>query len=820
MLNAVVLLTLAAVNAGHPFLEPEYTAENVAGLREKVQDALAMTPEELYGLVPAESGIYFCGCPHCDGGAQENGVLDWELGMGDHVTCRYCGMKFPNAGYPENRTLEITGPSGVKQVYRWYENAEGRQYHFQGRWLYDRMNWFRKRAYVLANLYALTGDPEYGDRAAAIVGRFAEVFPDYAVRYDYPFKPVRFFPADQKYPYDDLPPYRGAKFYWWGYGDIPGDLVRAYDLLAAGDAFSRVKPLLGPDAAARVENDLIRLSYEFVCANPDTKGNMSPGLYRNMILAGRVLNDPAIVHDAVDRFQALLRDRFTFDGWWKEGAPSYHWQTVNNLVTVAGAAKGYTDPPDWQEPRFEDLDLEKDAPMLAKAIAAGSNGLLPDGRLMPINDTWWHSKREPLAESPSRLWPGLGHAVLGAGTGLHQVQVHLNWSGGHGHSHADNGSVILWAHGKELVSDIGYTHTRYRNWTINTASHNTVVVDERSQAIGSDHAPTKGNLLFFDDGDPHVRVIDLDATPAYPQCPLYRRRLVHIHVEPGKDYVVDLFDVAGGDTHDYFWYGSADEAGVLKTSVPLNTSVETLVPAWGGTAEHTGENCIDVSGEQHHAYVFLTDIASAPAAGPWTATWTYDGAGLRSHFFPEDETTLYRFESPAIRGARDRDADLPNYIRRGIMQRHTGGVSRFAAVHEPFGESPWIDAVAFAKGRFTVTHGGQTETIIREADRIMVTSTAGWTYDSGTPRGYRLMAVERGDRFAFRTGCAPGPVRFACVNFGNGHSVGYRVKAVENDTLVLTGDPGFEYDPDTGIARYLYFPHGSYKGVPKVTAYR
>ena len=740
MLSLVLLLTLAAVNPAHPFLESEYTAENIDGLREKVQDALAMTPEELYDLVPTQSGIYFCGCPHCDGGAQENGVLDWKLCLGDRVRCRYCDMEFPNEQYPENRELRITAPSGANQVYRWYENGEGRQYHFQGRRLYDRMDWCRKRAYVLASLYALTGESEYGDRAAVIVGRFAQVFPDYAVRYDYPFAPVRFFPADQKYPYDDLPPYRGAKFYWWGFGDVPADLVRAYDLLAAGDAFSRMESLLGPDIETRVEKDLIRLSYEFVSANPETKGNMSPGLYRNMILAGRVLNDPAIVHDAVGRFQALLRDRFTFDGWWKEGAPSYHWQTVNNLVTVADAAKGYTDPPDWEGPRFDDLYLEKDAPMLAKAIAAGNAGVLPDGRFMPINDTWWHSKREPLTESPSRLWPGLGHAILGAGEGTHQVQAHLNWSGDHGHAHADNGSVIIWAHGKELASDIGYTHTRYRNWVLNTASHNTVVVDERSQLMWLDDIHTKGNLLFFDDGHPHVRMIDVDATPAFYECPVYRRRLVLVHADAGKDYVVDLFDVEGGATHDYFWHGSADEAGVFDSSLSLDTPVESLVPAWGGTAEHTGENCFDIIGHEYHAYVFLDNIGSARATGPWTATWTYDGAGLRSHFFPEDGTTLYRFESPAIRGAGKSDAELPNYIRRGIMQRHTGGVSRFAAVHEPFGVAPWIDGVAFEDGRFTVQHDGHIETITWDGDRVTVASTAGWTYDSGTPQEGKLVA--------------------------------------------------------------------------------
>ena len=819
MLVLILVMAEAAASLERPFMEPEYGAGQVDELKRRVADAMALSPQELYTMVPEQSGIRYCGCPHCDGGSQESDVLDWRLRWGKSVKCRFCGMEFPNDRYPENRELEIIAPSGARQVYRWYEDDQGRQYHYQGRQLYDRMIWCRAKAYALANLYALTGEAAYGDRAAAIVGRMAQVFPDYAVRYDYPFKPVRFFPADQKYPYDDLPPYRRAKLFWWGYGDIPDDLARAYDLLAAGDAFERMEPLLGPDIEACIESDLIRLAYAFVAANPDTQENMAPRVYRNMIVAGRVLNDPAIVHDAVGRVHAFLRDRFTFDGWWKEGSPSYHWQVLNYMEATGKVARGYSDPPGWEGPRFADLDLERDAPMLAKAIAVGNAGLLPDGRLIPINDTWWHAKRAAPASSVSRLWPGLGHAVLGAGAGSRQVQAHLNWSRDYGHAHADNASVIFWALGRELASDIGYTHTRYCNWTLNTASHNTVVVDERSQLLWLEEVCTKGNLRFFDDGHPHVRAIDLDASRAYAQCPVYRRRLVLVHQGEGRDYLVDLFDVEGGGVHDYFWHGSADEPGTFESSQPLESPVRSLVPAWGGTAGHTGENCFDIIGEKHHACLFLERIFSAAAAGPWSAVWRYEGAGLRSHFFPEEGTTIYRLDSPAIRGAQENDAELPNYVRHGIMERHLGGTSRFAAVHEPFGEAPWLEGASFAGGRFAVRHDGKAEEIVWEGDRLTVVSEEGWRYDSGAPHEGSLLAVERGERFAFRTDLEPPPIRFVRINFLGGHSLGYRVAGVEAGALILEDDPGFEYHAAGGEARFLCFPHDVFPGVPRVTAY-
>lgn len=520
-----------------------------------------MTPKQLYDLVPTASGVFFVGCPNCHGGAQENGVFEYTLDMGDTVKCRFCAMVFPNEKFPNNRENEIVAPSGVKQVYRWYEDAEGHQYFFEAHAWWQRWRWSQDQAYFLANLHYFTGDPQYGDRAAAIIGRFAQVYPDYPIRFDYPYKAKRFFPANQKFPYEDVDAYRGAKFYWWAYGDIPDMLTRAYDLIVAGDSFDRTKDLLGSDIREKIDRDLIRMGYEFTAANPDPYGNMSPGMYHDMIVAGRVIGAPEMVHEAVKRFRVLMSKKFFFDGWWYEGAPDYHDQTVGNLMQVAEVAKGYSDPVEWAGERLSNLDLAAEVPLLAKAVQVGQDGVLPDGRQIPINDTWFWIKNKPTDVSTPKLWAGLGHAVLGAGSGGNQFQAHMNWSGGFGHSHADNGSIILWAFGKEMLSDIGYTHTRYRNWPLNTASHNAVVVDMRSQELGSKETITTGNMLAYDDTDPRVRYIDIDASASYPGCLVYRRRLVHIHLGEGRDYVVDVSDVEGGTTHDFFLHGSADEEG-------------------------------------------------------------------------------------------------------------------------------------------------------------------------------------------------------------------------------------------------------------------
>jgi len=795
---------------------PDYKSEQANSLRELVAPALDLSLEALMEIVPTQSGIFFCGCPNCKGGSHGAGVMTWRLGMGDSVKCKYCGILFPNTQFPENQELVIRAPSGARQVYRWYKAPDGLEYHFQGRALYERYLWCEKMAYLLANIYALTGDAQCGDRAAVVLGRFAQVFPDYAVRYNYPFQPVKFFPADQKFPYEGVTePYRGAKLNWWAYADIPERLARAYDLLRDGDSFERNANLLGQDIRARVEKDLLRLAYDFTNANPDLLTNMMPGTYRDMIVVGRILKDPAIVHDTIQRFQKFINSTFTMDGWWKELTPSYHWQVVNSLLGVVQAAQGYTDPPDWSCNRFDSLDLAITSDLLQKAIEVGSQAVLPDGRLIPINDTWAKDRREPLETSVSHLWQGMGHAVLADGDGDKQFQVHLNWSGAYGHSHADNGSILLWSFGKEMLSDIGYTHTKYRNWTINTASHNTVVVDCRSQLLGNPENPSTGNLLFYDDTDPQVKIIEADVSPAYPACSVYRRCLLSIQPAPGEHYVLDIFDVEGGQLHDYFLHGSADEEGVFESDFSSTEKVDSLVPDWGGQEEYIGENCLDLSGERFHPYMFLKNIVRSPLESSGTVSWRYEAVGLRIHVFPEPGMELYTFRSPSIRPAEEDNRLLDSAFRRGFLIRHRGPVSKFVLLLEPFQEMPWITSAKATTDGIVVQHKVSQETISWNNDRLVVESTAGWKYDSGVSKEFGFTAVSRQKPFALVAAEEAVSTNFVRVSFGK-RSIGYRVRGSEGNKFLLEDDPGFEIDAASGSSRLAYFPFTEFHEMPRL----
>ena len=802
----------------HPVYKPNVS--NLDEMKRSVEPLMNLSLEELKNEVPSAGHILYLGCPNCFGGSEEGERTrwHWEPGMGSTLRCNYCKMVFPNEKFPNNREKVVTAPSSAKQVYRYYENPQGRTYYFEAHTWNIRARRLQPMAEALARLWYATKDNNFGDRAAVITGRYAQVFPDWPVRYDYPNVPVRFFPADQKWPYEGIGAYRGAKWSDWGYHDIPTAYLNIYDILQSGYDWKRMDKIIGPETDKRIARDLLRMSYEFTTANPETYGNMSPGMYRDMLKVGRILKEPAMVHEAVKRFREFFSSRFFADGWWNEGATSYHNQTINGLRSVADALKGYSDPADWKGERIDNLDLAVGIPLYQKALNVTRDAVFPNGRAIPLNDTWARDRRSTDNPGPtvSRLWPTLGNAALGSGKGENQIMLNLNWSGNYGHSHYDNGSIMLFAAGQELLSDIGYTHTKYRGWTLSTASHNGVVIDQTDQDRGTRDKPVTGNLKFYDDKDPHVKVIDLDASPAYAIANTYRRRLVMVNAGPGRDYIIDRFDVEGGNDHDWFLHGMCEQEGTLETSIAIDHAILTLVPEWGG--KNMPLQQVDTDPKRFHPYVYMRDVKSGSASEkPWTATWRYDGgAGLRVHNLSQAGTQAFRFRSPSVRPAAEDGNKLDDFLHNGIMQRHSGNTSTFISIHEPFRNEPWIESVMKDGDALVVRYklnGSAVEDRISIIEgQITVNSSAGWKYNSGKARLGKVEGLQTaGGKYRLQLDKEAPRVNFVRLDLANGQTRFYPVAASLGKTLELVDDPGFTITAG-GKMVFHTFPQDQHEG--------
>jgi len=498
-------------------------------------------------------------------------------------------------------------------------------------------------------------------------------------------------------------------------------LALTYDHIYDSGELKRLSDEQGVDVRERIENDLFRAAVEFVRTYPIYLGNMDPTIHRGLITVGRVLGEPDYVHDAANRITQLFTKRFFFDGMWKEGAVSYHNQAIGGLRSAISLLKGYSDLEGYVHPQdgvhFENLDLASEFPdetrrpswrtarrlaaygIIEKATRIPELLKYPNGRTVPIHDTWAKEKRSPTNQTGPLLLPALGHSRLGSGEGENQMQVHLHFSGGYGHQHNDVLNIMLFAKGHELLSDIGYTHTRYRRWSTSTLAHNTVMVDGVEQNSGSEDRPSDGNLLLYVPGDETLQAVEASGERAYPdRVKTYRRTLILIGVSPESAYIVDIFRVEGGARHEYVLHGDADTDGSMETNLPLTDYGKNLLPANIPVRLPIRESDGGDAGEHNIAYAFMRDVKRAKPSKSWVATFKSESehpAYLRIHSLSEPATELFFGVAPSIRRADENDAKVGDITMPILAARREGEnlTSKFVSVFEPYSIRPFLKSV-------------------------------------------------------------------------------------------------------------------------------
>ena len=712
----------AAAEVVHPVYPVKASPERIELLKRRVAPVMGMSEEEMVGLVPDRTGFRFAGCPNCDGGAQE-GQLTWSVRHPHRVRCRYCGMVFPNETYPENQVMRVTNPVGEEVAYPYWEDEAGYRTFFSAKGWRQARVYFASLAQDLGELYQTTGERQYARRAVLILDAFARYYPGFLVSRDRAFEPKGFVLEP---PY----PIHGGKWGRWHPDEMPTDLVFAYDSICASGELERLAGETGADVRARIENEFFRGVIRHEQNYPTTYDNMSPRIYLGYAVIGRVLGDPGLVHEAVRRSRRLFELRFFVDGFWCEGSPGYHRATLERgMGRVFDALEGYSDPPGYVDPedgrRFDDLDLEQEIPNLVRARRVLEICRYPDGRLVPVHDAWYGTEDLLVPErSVSTLLTGVGHAWLGSGKGEDQAQVHLHFSGGYGHEHADNLNLALFAKGQELLSDVGYTHTRYRSWSNSTLCHNTVVIDEQRQYTRTgrprwdrgrafEGMPSDGRVLAFEAGCGPVQWVEASGERSYPGlAQVYRRTVMLVEAGAGEVYVVDLFRVVGGSQHDWVMHGSADRDGRAVVSVPLDFYGEHLLP---GVEVRYPENERDRgdAGGRNPGYAFFQNVSRAEVTDGVTVTFTVSESpvGIRTHLPALGGAEVFSGDAPSVRRAEENDALLDRYRMPIFLVRREGPAplsSCFAAVHEPYEGAPFLKEVSVE-----AVEGGEDAVVLR-----------------------------------------------------------------------------------------------------------
>lgn len=666
----------------------------LADLKAVADPWLLRSDSYIRGLVPEASplGERSCHCPVHGGGPAE---WAWSLDEPDVLRCGRGGEVYPNAEFPDDGSGWVDERPG--------SDFAGKRFFFLGRcrgYLFEKLE---EAASALAVVAALTGDPRYGEKAAVILDRIAEVYPGYDPHDN----------ADGTLAYGGkihsntlVESYAALRF------------AKAYDLVAASGALAE-----GPRRRRIVDRLLVpmaeRLKYSvdhfYRAPEFPQPMNIHAWLAAGMAALGVAVGREDFVAFALDSPRGFheMMDRCVFaDGIWFEGAPSYNVFTVEALYQLAEATLGYTDA---LHPEPLNLYADSRFRLMFRAPVAM---LMPNGVLPPLGDShagerlpsWFfevaydrygdpelaellveslgspearqgefalfHARPLPAGAGEqgqrpraSVNLPELGCAILrtspGSGRLEHQAALYLDYGAFRNeHSHYDLLNVMVFAEEREIVSDFGYIywdHPLRAAWMQTTASHNTVVVDAGQQArVG-------GRLLAFRPGK-EVQVVEVAADQAYPSTRLYRRSLALVEVGAGQAYVVDFFRVAGGSRHEWFLHAQGRD---------LTVTGVTLAPAQGKPGDGPGYDFISLarrgkSGGDGFCRALFAGEAGEPS--------------LRLHFRqpPSGEVLVGSAVGQRFPVA-DEGARVPV-----LVLRNEADVSQFISVWEPYRDKPFV----------------------------------------------------------------------------------------------------------------------------------
>lgn len=533
-------------------------------------------------------------------------------------------------------------------------------------WPYDQVIYTRRNsdnsqaARDNALAWRLTGRIEFARAAAKILLAYADVYNSYAL-HDTNGRPDTRTGARV-----------GAQTLDESVWLIP--VAWAYDLIADSG-------VLTPAEQAHIEEDLLRAAVGVILRNDAGMSNWQSWHNAAIGAAGLAIGDRELVERAINGpsgFRFQMRRSVFDDGFWYEGAWSYHFYALDPLFTLAemGWRAGYDlyaemslrkmfeaplrfALPDWTLPAFNDSGatqvLSNDRfyevaySRYADSLFAAVLGRRARGR----EALFWGAEALPQvpAEPPrtSALFETSGYAALRAEGGDHTIILKFGPHGG-GHGHYDKLNFISFARGGVMAVDPGtqpYAAPTHNTWDKMTVAHNTVVVDERTQAEAT------GRLLAFA-SQGGMSAARADAGAAYRTAAL--ERTIYLTA----DYAVDVFAARSldGQPHNFDWvyhnYGRAATALPLEpySAFPKSNGYQHLTGTRAAVTSGDWQMTFDMNAALATAYGSVyANVSAVRGTFEYSREQAASGTGsgrLRSDFSAGDGYLVY--STPALTG--------------------------------------------------------------------------------------------------------------------------------------------------------------------------
>jgi len=566
LLDAADFTRMQAWAAGYPWAEAV-----VAGVVSRADD-WPESHNSKYGLssweLPPEGGQWtlWYVCP-------QHGVSLVYGGPGQNV-CPVCGQNF--TGWPYDQV-----------IYAWRHSDSARA------------------ARDLGLAYRMTGDQVYADQAATILLAYADVYLSYPIH-------------DVNGGTGRSGARAGAQTLDESGWLIP--LAWGYDLIADSPALSDADRL-------HVEDDLLRAAVEVIQRNDAGMSNWQSWHNGAIASVGFTLEDPTMTQAALygpSGFAFQMDNSVSADGFWYEGSWGYHFYALDPLMqTALMAEKAGLDlfssqslhdmfacaprfaMPDLTLPPFNDSgrqDLISKQGLYEVAYAR----YLEDELAAPLGGAargrealFWGLEQVPAAGElamGSLVFPDAGYVVFQAGQGDSAHYLALDY-GPHGgwHGHYDKLGFVSFAQGEVMGLDPGtqsYAAPTHATWDKVTVAHNTVVVDETTQAEATGTL-VRSVLL------PDVGFARAEAGPVYPDTAGLTRTLA---VTP--DYALDVFQMEAQD-------GTSHQIDLVYHNAG-NATADLSLSAYNAFPSSEG-------------YQHLQNCQSAPADGGFAVTFDMEG---------------------------------------------------------------------------------------------------------------------------------------------------------------------------------------------------
>ncbi len=407
-----------------------------------------------------------------------------------------------------------------------------------------------------------------------------------------------------------------------------------------------------------------------------------------------------------------LVDQTDRDGHADRGAPQYNRIYAGRMGVSADILQGYDAPPELNLAEHPKYLLMRDS---QKALS------MLDRYVPTIGDSYLTGNPTRHAHSPSpeesANLAGYGFSALRDGerdpetwpddrraAWVYYGRNAMRDADGNriagGHAHRNALQLGLYGFGLDLAPDLGYPEQtgswpKRVNWTANTISHNTVVVDAERQ-----EGHWVGIPRHFEANE-KVRFIDVEAPIVYPQTETYRRSTAMIRVDGKNSYLVDLFRVRGGSDHLFSFHGAegpVELEGLNTETQPGGTYAGEDIPL-PGHGENTGYNNQVGNGFN---YLYNVRRAASPAGG-FSVEWRIedswdvlpadrkDGIRLRLTMLNDDldELALAHGDPP-----QHVDSDNPRRLNYMLARRQGDNLeTSFTSVIEPYRGERFVRSV-------------------------------------------------------------------------------------------------------------------------------